>query len=190
MVECLSPRDAARAIGGSESSPKRWGDDSLLRATRTVGGHRRIAVQEVVRFARTRRVVVQPPNLLVGGAPAGDPSRLPSLMAATVLAEVGWRDVNVGADVPIEVFARAIDEYRPALVWVSATVRDDGGGARLLRALAELGSARRLPIVVGGQATNAPLVAGRPGIHHLGSMAELAGFARALLARAGEAGRR
>lgn len=291
MQGTLSPRDAARAIGVSESSLKRWVDDGLLRATRTVGGHRRIAVQDVVRFARTRRVAVLRPDLLLGGAaraiagarddeplydallrddraavagallgrflagepladlcdgpvrgalrrigelwrheargilvehratdtmlqvlaklrdllavpdesaplalggaPAGDPYLLPSLMAATVLAEVGWRDVNLGADVPIEVFARAIEEYRPALVWVSATVRDDGGRvARLLRELAALGSARQIPIVVGGQAADARLTAALVGVHHLGSMAELAGFARALLARSSERARR
>ncbi len=48
----LSPKELAQAIGVSESSLKRWADDGKLVVTRTAGGHRRIALQEAVRFVR------------------------------------------------------------------------------------------------------------------------------------------
>jgi methanogenic corrinoid protein MtbC1 len=47
----VSPKQAARAIGVSESSLKRWCDGGLLQMTRTAGGHRKIAIGEVIRFA-------------------------------------------------------------------------------------------------------------------------------------------
>jgi MerR family transcriptional regulator, light-induced transcriptional regulator len=60
----LSPKDLAQAIGVSESTLKRWTDDGLLLASRTAGGHRRIAVAEALRFIRTSRVEVVRPDLL------------------------------------------------------------------------------------------------------------------------------
>lgn len=48
----LSPRDLARAIGSSESSLKRWADEGRVRVHRTAGGHRRITLDEAVRFIR------------------------------------------------------------------------------------------------------------------------------------------
>jgi excisionase family DNA binding protein len=281
----LSPRNVAAAIGVSESSLKRWVDDGLLRAARTAGGHRRIAVQEAVRFVRARRVPLARPDLLVrgaasagrggvldgeqlftllvqdrraevvsaligrflagdsladlcdgpmrsalarigelwrheergllvehratdtilqaltllrhllqgpssaapvalGGAPSGDRYFLPSLMAAAVLADVGYRDANLGADVPADTFVRAIDEYQPALVWLSVTAAVEAGTVRqLLRALVERGRSRAVPIVGGGRSLDRAVTAEVGTVHHLGSMAELAGFARAHLSR-------
>lgn len=50
-AQLVSPKQAARAMGVSESSLKRWCDGGLLRMTRTAGGHRKIAIGEVIRFA-------------------------------------------------------------------------------------------------------------------------------------------
>ncbi len=55
----LSPREMAQAIGLSESSLKRWIDDGELAVSRTAGGHRRIPLQEAVRFARSGKVAVR-----------------------------------------------------------------------------------------------------------------------------------
>ena len=54
MKTLLSPRDVAEVIGVSESSIKRWADSGCLRTTRTAGGHRRITLQEAIRFIRER----------------------------------------------------------------------------------------------------------------------------------------
>lgn len=60
----LSPRDLARAIGVSESSVKRWGDDGRITVSRTAGGHRRITLFEAVRFIRELRLPVVQPDIL------------------------------------------------------------------------------------------------------------------------------
>jgi excisionase family DNA binding protein len=60
--------------------------------------------------------------LAVGGAPEGDPSLLPPLMAELTLVEADWRVINLGPDVPVESFERAVRAYRPRLVWISLTL--------------------------------------------------------------------
>lgn len=60
----LTPRDLAEAIGVSESSIKRWADEGAIRACRTAGGHRRIAVPEAVRFIRDSHFPVLRPDRL------------------------------------------------------------------------------------------------------------------------------
>lgn len=60
----VSPKTAAEALGASESSLKRWIDSGLLTVERTAGGHRRIPVAEVIRFARAQGLHVRQPPLL------------------------------------------------------------------------------------------------------------------------------
>lgn len=288
----VSPRDLAAALGISESSLKRWADDGAIRASRTAGGHRRIAVADAVRFIRDAKLPLARPELLgfdeiaairarpgecsadalydalelderavarglivssfvsgeslagicdgpvrealrragelwlerrdgiviehravetcmqalgviraslpsppvdaptaLGGAISGDPYLLPSLMAATVLADAGYREVNLGPEVPTDVLLCGIDRYRPELVWRTASTRTS---AELLQSdLAALrtglGSARA-SVVFGGRGIPASRLALPEGTHHLASMGELAGFARGLLAARGGGG--
>lgn len=64
MKPVVSPKDLAHAIGVSESSIKRWVDDGLILATRTSGGHRRIAIDEVLRFTRQTQTPIIHPDVL------------------------------------------------------------------------------------------------------------------------------
>ncbi len=48
----LTPRQAAAAIGVSESSLRRWCDQGRLTSERTGGGHRRIELGALIEFAR------------------------------------------------------------------------------------------------------------------------------------------
>jgi len=66
----ISPRQMARAIGASESSLKRWIDSGEIPALRTIGGHRRIPLDEALRFVRDRRLTLVNPGLLTSPAPA------------------------------------------------------------------------------------------------------------------------
>ncbi|MBI1337446.1 MAG: helix-turn-helix domain-containing protein [Phycisphaera sp.] len=52
MSQLLTTRDLAEAIGVSESSLRRWVDDGVIQAFRTAGGHRRITLDEAIRFIR------------------------------------------------------------------------------------------------------------------------------------------
>lgn len=81
----LSPRQAARALGASESSLKRWVDAGELAIRRTAGGHRRIPTAEVVRFARREGLTLQDTVLVGRTAPA--PGR--RLTAAVTRALLG-----------------------------------------------------------------------------------------------------
>jgi MerR family transcriptional regulator, light-induced transcriptional regulator len=60
-VQYLSPKELAAAIGVSESSLKRWVDVGRLTVQRTSGGHRRIPVDEAIRFVRAEGYSVRDP---------------------------------------------------------------------------------------------------------------------------------
>lgn len=64
MEQLLSPKQVAHAIGASESSLKRWCDQGLLNTVKTAGGHRRIPIQEALRFARERNLAAAAPHLM------------------------------------------------------------------------------------------------------------------------------
>jgi excisionase family DNA binding protein len=73
MEKLLTTKELAHAIGASESSLRRWTDGGAIRTSRTVGGHRRIALSEAIRFIReTGTTVVRPAVLgLPGDTRAG-----------------------------------------------------------------------------------------------------------------------
>lgn len=64
MPTLLSPKELASAIGASESSLKRWVDSGKLEASKTAGGHRRIALAEAIRFIRDSHIHVVRPEIL------------------------------------------------------------------------------------------------------------------------------
>jgi methanogenic corrinoid protein MtbC1 len=82
MSTFLSPKQLAEAIGSSESSLKRWADDGLLEVSRTAGGHRRIALNEAIRYIRDNRLPILKPELLGLSDLAAAPERDPNPYAA------------------------------------------------------------------------------------------------------------
>jgi len=255
MERRFSPAQLGPILGVSESTIKRWVDSGKLRSVKTAGGHRRIALPDLVSFLRasrretpslealglvageTRRGAADAltpeglARLLLGGeteavrtlllrqfsagraleemldrlvapamvevgalwerkeidvyqehlatqragrillelrallpaapasaplalgaAPEGDPYQLPTLMAEMTLAEMGWRTVNLGPDVPVESLQLALTRHRPTLVWLSVTSRRVtprffAGYPRLFEAARERGAG----LVLGGQ---------------------------------------
>jgi MerR family transcriptional regulator, light-induced transcriptional regulator len=114
---------------------------------------------------------------VLGAAPSGDTYLVPSMMCAAVLAELGYADHNLGPEVPFSALDRAIDHYRPRLVWLamSVTRRDESLAPMLIdfaRRLADQGAT----LIIGGRGV--PRLKPAPGLLHLHSMAELAAFAR------------
>jgi excisionase family DNA binding protein len=122
----------------------------------------------------------------LGAAVSGDPYVLPSLSAAVVLADAGFRDVNLGPTMPTDALASAVERYAPLLVWRTASTPIDQETLRrdLDGVVARLGP--DAIVVLGGRGVPGGVFASADRVHHLGSMSELAGFARGLLAsRAG-----
>jgi methanogenic corrinoid protein MtbC1 len=62
--DLVSPKQVARAIGVSESSLKRWCDQGLIKTIRTAGGHRKMAIAEVMRYVRERDQRLVSPEIL------------------------------------------------------------------------------------------------------------------------------
>ena len=88
----------------------------------------------------------------VGGSFAGDPSLLPTRMAATVLAAEGMHPVNLGADTPPLVLLDAADRVGAKLVWISVGCLTDAPGQReALEGLVKELHERGLPSIVGGR---------------------------------------
>jgi excisionase family DNA binding protein len=80
MPKTLSPKQVARALGVSESSLKRWCDQGLLASTKTNGGHRRLALDVVLRYLQESGRQLAHPELL--GLPARTGTGLRTLSAA------------------------------------------------------------------------------------------------------------
>lgn len=117
--------------------------------------------------------------LALGGTPEDDPYLLPSLIAATVVASVGMRAINLGPDTPTSALAQAFDRHHPALVWVSASAALPPARAReIARWLVSL-PASTVAIVGGRQ--GAAIADALPGIRRLDTMVELAAVAAELV---------
>ena len=64
MKHLITPKQVAQAIGVSESSLKRWCDRGILTTVRTAGGHRRLALDDVIQFLRESGHNLVRPELL------------------------------------------------------------------------------------------------------------------------------
>ncbi len=64
MQELLTPKQVADSLGVSESSVKRWCDSGAIETIRTVGGHRRIPVESLVKFLQSTNRRLLDPQLL------------------------------------------------------------------------------------------------------------------------------
>lgn len=121
----------------------------------------------------------------IGGAGPDDPYQLPSLMASTVLLECGYRDVNLGANVPEETLLRAVKQHtpRPVLAWLSVSVAMErqalaSYASRLSTVCHEIGA----KLVVGGRGAGSldlADIAHARSTHLVSSMCEFASMARA-----------
>jgi excisionase family DNA binding protein len=59
--------------------------------------------------------------LAIGGAPAGDQYRLPTLLVELALRERGWRAVSLGSNLPFDTLVAAVERYQPRLFWLSVS---------------------------------------------------------------------
>ncbi|MEM8599968.1 MAG: cobalamin-dependent protein [Bacteroidota bacterium] len=139
-------------------------------------------------FGQIRSLMPDAPEdapVALGGAPAGDPYLLPSQMAAAVLADVGYRVVNLGADTPARSLVEAARAHAPALVWlsISSPVPSDELVAQIRELAAMLPTGTH--IVAGGRSQEGvhELEDELPHFHVGNTMAELADLARVVMAQ-------
>ena len=64
MPNLLTPKQLARAIDVSESSIKRWCDKGVIPTHYTAGGHRRLAMADVLAFIRNGKLQIVHPEAL------------------------------------------------------------------------------------------------------------------------------
>ena len=99
-------------------------------------------------------------------------------MASIVLAAAGLQAINLGPDTPVAAMKHAVDEYRPKLVWVSASTKLPPARAR---AIAHWIAA--LPpetvALVGGREGRV-IANAHPAVRYVETMAELAVIATSL----------
>ncbi|MFN3167661.1 MAG: B12-binding domain-containing protein [Phycisphaeraceae bacterium] len=131
--------------------------------------------------------LVKPPldeaPLAIGGAPPGDIHLIPSLCISLVMAEQGWREMNLGANTPWDQFVAVARRERAALVWVSMTAEPKADLSPRVSTLADALAPLPCQLMVGGQqATPAVARLAQPNLHAAGSMHELVAFSKGLLA--------
>ena len=125
----------------------------------------------------------------IGGAPQGDRYILPSLMAATVLADAGCLDVNFGADTPVEILGNAAAEHKASFVWLSiSAIEFKTPLQRDVEKLADQLRANNTRLLIGGRLAGELTLRRQENVHLLGSMTELAAFARGYADRLSRAG--
>ena len=136
-----------------------------------------------------RQMLGEPPEnapIALGGAPEGDPYLLPSLIAATVLAEAGYRDINFGPNTPLEVLATAAEELKPRIVWLAVKTATDRTKLRLkINELAERLAILKVNLVIGGSAIEQLAIRSSKNVQMMQNMNELSAFARGAVAAAG-----
>lgn len=158
MLTLLSPRNLAAALGVSESSLKRWIDAGRIRATRTEGGHRRIALADALAFVRETNAPVVRPELL-GLSPARVAAVSPARVAAVPRALEATLTADDAAlahalrDGDVTMVAARIHAAQRAGVSMAALC--DGPIRRAMRAIGDLWQHDPDGVVIEHRATDA-----------------------------------
>src|SRR5688572_9777889 len=131
------------------------------------------------------RALMPPPRadapVALGAAAPGDPYLIPTTMAGAVLADAGFREVNFGADTPVELLAAEAAARQARLVWLAVSFPELPPALRAaIRGLARGVEARGIDVVVGGRRVDTFNLRPSGNLVTVGSMTELAAFARGL----------
>ncbi len=139
-----------------------------------------LALNELVN--RSSRAMVNNRPLALGASIEGDHYCLPGILGELVLREVGWDIRNLGCNLPLRSFARAIRDHKPRLAYLPVSHLADR--SEFLRDYAYVYEAATLAdsaIILGGRALDRDL---RSKLIHASfgdRMVHLAEFARRLL---------
>ncbi len=120
----------------------------------------------------------------LGGAPEGDPSVLPSLLAQMVLLDAGWQAINLGPNTPFASLLKAARETKPRLIWLSVSHLPDADRflreyREFFRAIESTGAA----VAVGGHGLIEAIRSAIPYTTYGDGLSHLAALARTLHTR-------
>jgi len=123
----------------------------------------------------------------VGATLPGDPYSLPGLLCELVLLEMGWQARFLGSDLPMETVARAVEDLRPRMLWLSISSLDEPGHfiEDYLR-LYEICLRYQSAVVVGGRALTSSVRQQLPYASYGDNLQHLRGFAQSLYRRSSE----
>ncbi len=62
--------------------------------------------------------------LAAGGAPSGDPYRIPTTMVSLIVQDLGHKSINLGPELPLEALVEYCRKERPRIAWLSTTSSD------------------------------------------------------------------
>ncbi len=120
--------------------------------------------------------------LALGGTIGGDHYSLPGVLGELVLREAGWDVANLGCDLPLRSFARAIRDRKPGLVYLPIShVADRSGFVRDYAYFYEAATLAGSAIILGGRALDPDLRSKLVYASFGDRMVHLAEFARRLL---------
>lgn len=96
----LTSKEAARVLGVSEASVKRWADSGLLPMEKTAGGHRRFRPEDLAALRRAGATAAEAPLQRKRAAPPAREAQAPELAPgrAAALAEETFRALLDGGD--------------------------------------------------------------------------------------------
>lgn len=117
----------------------------------------RRACEVFMRVLYDLKTVLSPPapaaQLAIGGTLEADPYSVPTTMAETSMAHVGWRAQSLGTMLPAETLAAAIAANKPALFWLSvSTFESKSRFLSEFKVLARSAIQHGCAVVVGGRA--------------------------------------
>lgn len=117
----------------------------------------------------------------VGGAPEGDPYLLPTLLAQYVMLDAGWEAVNLGPNTPLASLAKALEELRPRLLWISVSYLDNHEKfIQEYKDLFRVAERHGVAVATGGQALRESVRSAIPYTSYGDGLCHLAAFARTL----------
>ena len=119
--------------------------------------------------------------IAIGGAPAQDTHQLASIMIAAVVAETGFRDMNLGPDTPMDALLEAIRTHKPKLVWLSSSMAQTRPSDAELRRLTDEVSLLGGFLVLGGAGFYEKAPPPSPRIKTCATLSELAALASGML---------